>query len=126
MCDDEKNKDYFVKGEAKGLNQSLSEPMTNEQAKRIAEELLMQAMVGGEETDLEEIEYKDFLCKAIEALEKQIPMQPNVIPQDDEGIYKQYICPNCERHLTYGNPKPFEKIHHCRCGQTIDMSEVEE
>ena len=68
----------------------------------------------------------EWIIKAAEALEKQIPKSVEAIPQDDEGIYMQYICPNCERHLSYGNPTPFDKPHHCRCGQAIDWSEVEE
>ena len=44
--------------------------MTYKDAKRIGNDLLMQAMVGGEESDHEEIKYKDFLCKAVEAFEQ--------------------------------------------------------
>ena len=52
---------------------------------------------------------------SIEALSKQIPKKPS---QDSIGLYYFPTCPNCFKEI-----ENFE--HHCECGQTLDMEEVE-
>ena len=55
----------------------------------------------------------EWLEKAKEAVEKQIPKRPYL--DNDNGIYEKEYCPTCHRSL-------FPNDHHCICGQTIDWS----
>ena len=59
-------------------------------------------------------------CKAIEALEKQIPKKPIIREAEDSFGYVKYIlCPNCEK-VDFGHEHPcFCKL----CGQAIDWEE---
>ena len=52
----------------------------------------------------------------VNAIEKQIPKKPYL--DNENGIYETEHCPFCHRRL-------FPNDHHCRCGQAIDWSEVE-
>ena len=60
--------------------------------------------------------------RAIEALEKQIPKKPDEYYDGYADGYPviEFKCPNCGAELE----ADFD--HHCRCGQSIDWSEVEE
>ena len=66
--------------------------------------------------------YKRFeaFCKAIEALEKQIPKKPITREAEDSFWYvKHILCPNCEE-IDFGHERPC----FCRlCGQKIDWEE---
>ena len=82
--------------------------MTYEEAVGI---LISQAMVirraSGKST-LERIRI-EAICKAIEALEKQIPKKP---PNHD-GM----VCPSCNSKARYGHPYEYYCPH---CGQALD------
>lgn len=54
---------------------------------------------------------------AKEALEKQIPKKPYTA--NENGEYEKDYCPTCHRSL-------FPYDHHCRCGQAIDWSGVQD
>lgn len=56
----------------------------------------------------------EWIEKAKEALEKQIPKRPYL--DNDNGIYEKEYCPSCNRSLFPNDP-------YCRCGQAIDWSE---
>lgn len=55
------------------------------------------------------------LNMAVDALEKKIPKKP--YSDNDNGIYEKECCPNCHRSL-------FPNDHHCRCGQSLDWSDI--
>lgn len=52
---------------------------------------------------------------AKEAVEKQIPKKPYT--DNENGIYVKDYCPTCNRVL-------FPDEHHCKCGQALDWSEI--
>lgn len=60
---------------------------------------------------------------AIKALEKQIPVTPNILGDgyaDGEIVYDMYNCPNCNKSYELD----YEKYSYCpNCGQAIDWSE---
>ena len=64
----------------------------------------------------------EWIIKAAEAIEKQIPKKPNEYYDGyaDGNPVIEFECPNCGAELD----ADFD--HHCRCGQSIDWSEVEE
>ena len=62
---------------------------------------------------------------AIEALEKQIPKNPDIEGDgyaDDQLVYDTWICPCC--HKSY--EIDYDNYNYCpNCGQHIDRSELE-
>ncbi|MBQ2396757.1 MAG: hypothetical protein II304_06995 [Bacteroidales bacterium] len=47
--------------------------------------------------------------------EKQAPMKPLYVPVDDNCLYQEYRCPDCNEWLPYKF-----KQRRCLCGQRID------
>lgn len=76
-------------------------------------------LVSGRASGKSKLEYTRFeaFCKAIEALEKQIPKKPIIRKTKDYfGCVKYILCPNCEI-VEFGHEHPcFCKL----CGQAID------
>lgn len=116
MCDDEKNKGYFVKEmtyeEAANwirAHRDLSMNVMDSIASRMAIEALESAA-----------RYKDM---AIEALEKQIPKKPYFSEET-----ASYYCPVCRRFKLADHPKENGYVYNfCpNCGNAIDMLEVED
>lgn len=62
---------------------------------------------------------------AIEALKKQIPMEPDYEGDgyaDGELVYDTWICPNCGRHYEVD----YDDYEYCpQCGQRIDWEVIE-
>ena len=55
---------------------------------------------------------------AIKALEKQIPKKPSADSYGERGTgYIVPMCPTCQESVEEGE-------HHCKCGQSLDWSEV--
>ena len=51
------------------------------------------------------------------ALEKQVPKKPLLVPMDDTCLYYEKHCPNCESLLVV-------RYKHCpKCGQKFDWGE---
>ena len=61
----------------------------------------------------------EFLKIAIEALEKQVPKEPNYEGDgysDGELVYDTWICPNCEKYYEVD----YDDYKYCpECGQAI-------
>lgn len=74
----------------------------------------------------------EWLEKAKQALEKQIPKKPLVkihryIGSDDD-FTSQYYCPVCNILITNEDTNGFyagRKQKHCDCGQALDWSDIE-
>lgn len=71
-------------------------------------------------------EFDDAIYVAIEALEKQLPMEPDYEGDgyaDGELVYDTWICPNCGRHYEVD----YDDYEYCpQCGQRIDWSGEDE
>ena len=71
-------------------------------------------------------EYLAALQVGIDAVKKQIPEKPRIIPRTGAPFIWQYYCPVCGEY--YGsrgehNIILFEKKLYCDCGQAIDWTE---
>ena len=70
--------------------------------------------------------HKEPLRMAIEALEKQVPKEPDYEGDgywDGELVYDTWICPNCGKDYEVG----YDNYKYCpECGQAIDWSEEDE
>ena len=97
--------------------------MTHEEALILLRHYLC-FLVPGRASGKSKLEYTRFeaFCKAIEALEKQIPKKPIIRKTEDYfGNVKHTLCPNCkETEFVFAQPC---FCHHC--GQAIDWSDGE-
>lgn len=74
------------------------------------------------------MDYQVAFEMAIDALKKQMPKQPNYVPDDDTCVYYHWECPECGNYYSYSIRKTFSVLYnnsvsYCsRCGQAIDWS----
>ena len=79
-------------------------------------------LVSGRASGKSKLEYTRFeaFCKAIDALEKQIPKKPL-------HMHKNYYCPICKEDgwMLWDDAIPNDMDNYCgKCGQAIDWSDI--
>lgn len=122
--------------------------MTNEEAIKQLEfdkDMILFNPSNGEVQSIEQVKihnednYNTYMadCKAIEALEKQIPKKPvKSGVTDSKGIFYPIngitgvpydLCPNCKINLCTAGMIARKKTEYCQdCGQKLDWSEIDE
>ena len=92
--------------------------MTNQDAIQNIRELFYWYLEEANHNPIDCADKLESINMAIAELEKQIPMKPVHIPDDDECIYYHYECPSCGERLGF-----IWKNYRCKCGQMIDWSD---
>lgn len=76
--------------------------------------------------NMKESELRKSIDVAIDALKKQIPIEPYIEGDgyaDGYLVYDTWICPNCETHYEIG----YDDYDYCPCcGQHIDKTYLKE